>query len=65
MECMGVGEAAKVWGVSRATVKRWCESKHARSEKIAGRWLIEKQQPIPMKLREDNYGSDKSRSSSC
>jgi len=49
---MGVGEAVKEWGVSRATIKRWCESGHARADKVAGRWLIDKNQPKPAKMRE-------------
>lgn len=52
MEYMGVGDAVKEWNVSRATVKRWCETGRARAIKVSGRWLIEKEQEVPVKIRE-------------
>ncbi|GKU76832.1 helix-turn-helix domain-containing protein [Paenibacillus sp. L3-i20] len=57
MDYMGVGEATKVWNVSRATVKRWCDSGHAKADKVSGRWLIDKQQLKPDKKRVDKNGA--------
>lgn len=54
MEYMGVGDAVIEWKVSRATVKRWCETGRAKAIKVSGRWLIDKDQEKPIRLREES-----------
>jgi hypothetical protein len=53
VDYMGIGDASKVWGISRATLKRMCIDKRVKAEKISGRWLIDKNQSVPLKLREE------------
>ena len=54
MDYMGIGEAEKIWGISRATLKRMCIAGRVKAEKVSGRWLIDKNQGVPLKLREGN-----------
>lgn len=51
MNYMGIGEAVEVWGIPRTTLKRWCESGYIKAEKVSGRWLIDKDQKKPEKMR--------------
>lgn len=53
MDYMGIGEAYKVWGISRATLKRMCIAGRVKAEKVSGRWLIDKDQKKPEKMREE------------
>lgn len=52
MDYMGIGDASKAWGISRATLKRMCIDGRVKAEKVSGRWLIDKNQGVPLKLRE-------------
>jgi hypothetical protein len=51
MNYMGIGEAEKLWNIPRATLKRMCIDKRLVAEKVSGRWLIDKDQKKPEKMR--------------
>ena len=57
MEYMTVQEAAKCWGYSETTVRKWCQERKIvftqYPEKIANRWRIPKDAPCPKSMKKE------------
>lgn len=57
MEYMTVKEAAKMWGYSEGTVRKWCQEKKIKvsvgAEKKNGRWQIPKNAQCPKQIKEN------------
>lgn len=48
-EIIGVHEAASLWGTTAHYVKKLCYEGKVSAKKIGGSWVIDKNQPNPMK----------------